>query len=109
MMGGFMELWGIIGILVLIIVAMGYFWIKSSQKKNQKIRDAETRAGAAEGKLEKLQENIEQVLDYEKHDAFLVKQRDQHIEKLIKTKSKGVANEEVKNLMVDLRDAYNSL
>lgn len=98
--------------LILAIVVLGglLFWsVKGNLDKNKKIKAAEIRATAAEVKVEKLQENIEQVLDFEKHDSMLVKQRDHHVEALIKTRSKGVAEDEIKSLMVNLRDAYNSI
>jgi len=96
-------------VMAIIIVAMGFFWFKSSQKKNKRIQESETKAAEAVQKKEKLQENIEQVLDYDKADKVLVKQREKHVEALVKTKSKGKADEEVKGLMADLLDAYNSL
>lgn len=95
--------------MAVIIVAMGFFWFKSSQKKNRKIQESENKAAEAIQNKEKLQENIEQVLDYDKADKILVKQREKHVEALVKTKSKGKADEEIKSLMADLRDAYNSL
>ena len=104
-----LELYGIIGALALVLGLVIWFWIKDHRRQKDRVVKAETRAAAAEANEAKARENIEAVLDYEKQDSFLVKQREKHVETLVKTRSKGVAENEVKDLMVNLRDAYNSL
>lgn len=97
-------------ILAIVILALLLSWaVKGNLDKKKKIEKAEARATAAELKAEKIQKDVEQVLDFDNHDALLVKQRDEHVAALVKTKSKGVTENEIKGLMFNLRDAYSSL
>ena len=93
-----------LAILILLIGMAVAIYIQNRARKKWKSEAQETNAVK-----EKIEENIAQVLDYEKQDALLVKQRDQVITGLVAAKTEEEANEEIKNLLFNLRDAYSAL
>jgi len=97
----------IIALIVMVLICA--LLIKIVINKDTHVKEVEEAANVAIYEKDKLKHNIEQVLDYNKQDKVLVKQREEHVEILIKTRSKEKVENEVKTIMLNLRDAYNSL
>lgn len=104
-----LKLYAIIGGLGILILLILFLWLKDHGKQKAKRKSAELDKAAAEAKEKKAKENIEAVLTYEKQDALLVKQREEHVSTLVSTRSKEKVENEVKTLFDNMRDAYNSL